>query len=101
MHRRKTFELLKITVQGTSLVVQWLRLHLPMHGGMGSIPGGRTKIPNAEWYIQIMEKKKYRRRVLPITRGIEALFYKGRSSRNYGSFIIINLGLSNLKSSQR
>ena len=32
MHRRKTFELLKITVQGTSLVVQWLRLHLPMQG---------------------------------------------------------------------
>ena len=32
---------------------------------------------------------------------IEALVYKGRSSRNYGSFIIINLGLSSLKNSQR
>ena len=72
-------------------------------GGMGSIPGGRTKIPHAEWHIQKMKerKKMYRRRVLPITRGIEALVYKGRSSRNYGSFIIINLGLSSLKSSQR
>ena len=32
MHRRKTFEPLKITVEGTFLVVQWLRLHLPMQG---------------------------------------------------------------------
>ena len=29
---------------GTSLVVQWLRLHAPNAGGQGLIPGGKTKI---------------------------------------------------------
>ena len=28
---------------GTSLVVQWLRLPLPMQGGLGSIPGQETR----------------------------------------------------------
>ena len=32
---------------GTSMAVQWLRLHLPTQGGEGSIPGGRAKIPHA------------------------------------------------------
>ena len=32
---------------GTSLVVQWLRLHAPNAGGLGSIPGQGTKIPFA------------------------------------------------------
>ena len=32
---------------GTSLVVQWLRLHASMAGGVGSIPGQGTKIPHA------------------------------------------------------
>ena len=31
---------------GTSLVVQWLRLCAPNAGGLGSIPGGGTKIPH-------------------------------------------------------
>ena len=31
----------------TVLVVQWLRLHLPMKGGAGSIPGWGAKIPHA------------------------------------------------------
>ena len=35
---------------GTSLVVQWLRLHTPIAGGPGSIPGWRTKIPQVSWY---------------------------------------------------
>ena len=34
-------------IVGTSLVVQWLRLHAPNTGGMGSIPGQGTKIPCA------------------------------------------------------
>ena len=33
--------------QGTSLVVQWLKLHASKAGGMGSIPGRGTKIPYA------------------------------------------------------
>ena len=32
---------------GTSLVVQWLKLHLSMQGGEGSIPGQGVKIPHA------------------------------------------------------
>ena len=42
---------------GTSLVVHWLRLHASNAGGMGSIPGGGTKIPHAMWHGQ-KEKKK-------------------------------------------
>ena len=30
---------IKILITGTSLVVQWLRLHASTAGGMGSIPG--------------------------------------------------------------
>ena len=32
---------------GTSLAVQWLRLHAPNAGGPGLIPGWGTKIPHA------------------------------------------------------
>ena len=31
----------------TFLVVQWLRLHLPVEGVAGSIPGWEAKIPHA------------------------------------------------------
>ena len=31
------------THEGTSLVVQWLRLHAPNAGGQGSIPGEGTR----------------------------------------------------------
>ena len=34
-------------LQRTSLAVQWLRLHLPMQGDAGSIPGEGTKILHA------------------------------------------------------
>ena len=44
---------------GTSLVVQWLRLHASNAGGMGSIPGQGTKIPQAMQCGQkIKERKK-------------------------------------------
>ena len=36
-------------VQGTSLVVQWLRLCASIAAGEGSIPGRGTKILRAEW----------------------------------------------------
>ena len=38
--------LYKDLYSGTSLVVQWLRLHTSNAGGMGLIPGGGTKIPH-------------------------------------------------------
>ena len=39
----------KTSPQGTSLVVQWLRLHASTAGGASSIPGPGTKIPHAAW----------------------------------------------------
>ena len=42
---------------GTSLAVQWLRLHTPNAGGTGLIPGWRTKIPHAAW-CGLKKKKK-------------------------------------------
>ena len=47
---------LRQVIHGASLVVQWLRLHIPNAGGTGSIPGQETKIPLAERRGQ--EKKK-------------------------------------------
>ena len=35
----------QLEFNGTSLAVQWLRLHASTAGGMGSIPGLGTKIP--------------------------------------------------------
>ena len=40
---------------GTSLAVQWLRLHASTAGGVGSIPGWETKIPHA---ARCRQKKK-------------------------------------------
>ena len=51
--------------QGTSLAVQWLRLHAPNAGGLGSIPGQGTrslmpklKIPRAATKTQHSQIKK-------------------------------------------
>ena len=41
--------------EGTSLVAQWLRLHVSTAGGLDSIPGQGTKIPHA---LQVWPKKK-------------------------------------------
>ena len=34
-------------MEGTSPVVQWLRLHASIEGGMSSISGWETKIPTS------------------------------------------------------
>ena len=47
------------TWRGTSLAVQWLRLHPSTAGGMGLIPGLGTKIPHA---TRPGKKKKERER---------------------------------------
>ena len=39
----------QMSAPGASLVVQWLRLHVPNARSMGSIPGWGTKIPSATW----------------------------------------------------
>ena len=41
---------------GTSLVVQWLRLHTPNTGGLGSIPGQGTR-SRMPWHCN-QEKEK-------------------------------------------
>ena len=43
---------------GTSLVVQWLRLHAPNAGGLGLIPGQVTR----SRYSQIKKEKRKRRK---------------------------------------
>ena len=37
---------------GTSMVVQWLRIRLPMQAMGGSIPGQGTKIPHAKGQLR-------------------------------------------------
>ena len=39
----------KMQKGGMSLVIQWLRFHVPSSEGTGSIPGWETKIPHAVW----------------------------------------------------
>ena len=46
---------IKVIKSCESLAVQWLRLCKSIAGGMGSIPGGGTKVPHAE---QCSQKKK-------------------------------------------
>ena len=41
-----------------SLVVQWLGLHASTAGGLGSIPGQGTKIPQASWWGQKQTNKQ-------------------------------------------
>ena len=48
--------------QGTSLVVQWLRLYTSKAGGTGLIPGWGTKIPYAMWHGQKIKRNSRRRR---------------------------------------
>ena len=52
---------LNINQSGTSLRVQWLRLHTCTAGDMGSIPGWGTKIPYAEQSDQKKKKKKLKK----------------------------------------
>ena len=40
----------------TSLAVQWLGLHASTAGGVGSIPGQGTEIPQAAWHGQKSKK---------------------------------------------
>ena len=40
-------EKIKENMEGTFLVVQWLRLHTSTAGDAGSIPGQEAKIPHA------------------------------------------------------
>ena len=47
---------------GTSLVIQWLRLHSCIVGGMGSIPGEGSKIPRAAWCSQKNRERKKERK---------------------------------------
>ena len=46
---------------GTSLVGQWLRLHAFSAGGVGSIPGRGTKIPQASPRGEAKKRKKEKR----------------------------------------
>ena len=56
-------------IQGTSLVVQWLRLCASIAGGMGLIPGWGTKILHATQCSQ-KQKKKNLNKIYIYTRSI-------------------------------
>ena len=43
------YKLLISVTLGMSLVVQWLSLHLPVQGGVGSAPSWEAKISHASW----------------------------------------------------
>ena len=43
---------------GTSLAVQWLGLHLPVRGGVDSIPSGGAKISHA-----LRQKSKHKQKI--------------------------------------
>ena len=43
---------------GTSLMVQWLRLHASKAGDVGSVPGWGTKILHASWHGQKRKGRK-------------------------------------------
>ena len=49
---------LKSLLQGTSLMVQWLRLCASNAGGVGLIPGQGTMIPHAGRHKNLKKKKK-------------------------------------------
>ena len=54
--RKTTARLSKSDFMGTSLVVQWLKLHDFNAGDMGLIPGWGTKIPHAVRHGQKINK---------------------------------------------
>ena len=45
------------TYTGTSLAIQWLRLHASTAGGTGSIPGCGINNPQAMWYGKKKKKR--------------------------------------------
>ena len=46
---------------GTSLAVQWLRLHTSTAGGTGSVPGQGTESLHAAWHGQKTKKERNNR----------------------------------------
>ena len=66
----------RMRISGTSLVVQWLRLHAPNAGGLGSMPDQETrsfmlqlrvrmpqlKIPNAATKAWCSQKSKFKKK---------------------------------------
>ena len=44
-----------LRITGTSLADQWLRLRASTAGGMGSVPGGVTKIPHGALRSQTLK----------------------------------------------
>ena len=54
--KKREHPITNIRNERTSLVVQWLRLHAPNAGGIGSIPGG--EIPHACMPLGMAKKKK-------------------------------------------
>ena len=63
--------------QGTSLVVQWLRLCATTAGGMGSIPDWETKILHAT-QSSVTERKKGQKDIRSLERGLDRQAKEGK-----------------------
>ena len=64
----------KVLSQGTSLVVQWLRLCTSTAGGMSLIPGQGTKIPYAAGNGQKRNKNKFKKTFIIFKTGLPEWF---------------------------
>ena len=69
-------------VIGTFLVVQWLRLHLPMQGVVGSIPDPGAKISHASKVMLKILQARLQQYVNPELPDVQAGFRKGRGTRD-------------------
>ena len=69
----------------TFLEVQWLRLHLPKQGGVGSIPSVRAKIPHDSQpkHGNIKKKKKARSNIVTkFNKDLKIVHLKNNTKQN-------------------
>ena len=71
---------------GTSLVVQWLRLHASNAGGAGSLPGWGTKIPHAPQHGSAKKKRNENSNVFTL----HTVFLDDIHSRWLNSFVVLS-----------
>ena len=85
---RATEEFIKTQViHGTSLVVRWLRLHIPNAGDTGSIPDGGTKIPHAERRSRKKKKKDCNHSDSPIDNLIPQVWTRFQESKFLSTYL--------------
>ena len=66
----------KMQKGGMSIVIQWLRFHVPSSEGTGSIPGWETKIPHAVWPKKKKKDRGYRKKMTRCWQSSELVILK-------------------------